>query len=53
LGRDEKDNFFRDFKVNGLPCTAIFDSKKSLKQIISGEADAGRLPKIAIEQGSG
>jgi thiol-disulfide isomerase/thioredoxin len=49
MGRDLKDYFFPYFKVNGVPYTVIFDSKKRLKQIVTGEADGGKLAKLAVE----
>jgi thiol-disulfide isomerase/thioredoxin len=49
MGREGKGIFFRDLKAGVVPYTAIFDSKKRLKQVIAGQADAGMLAKLAIE----
>jgi thiol-disulfide isomerase/thioredoxin len=49
MGRDSTAHFFKYFKATGVPYTAIFDSKKRLKQIIAGQADAGKLAILTIE----
>jgi len=49
MGRDVKGYFFSYFKASSIPYAAVFDSKKRLKQIVTGEADAGKLAKLASE----
>lgn len=49
MGWDEKFYFLRYFKAKGIPYTAIFDSKKRLKQVFQGEAKADTLARLAAE----
>jgi len=49
MGRDVKDYFLPYFKANGVPYTAVFDSKKRLKQVFGGETRADTLAKVAAE----
>lgn len=49
MGKDIKDYFLPYFKANGVPYTAIFDSKKRLKQVITGEARADTLARLVAE----
>jgi thiol-disulfide isomerase/thioredoxin len=49
MGWDQKSSFLRYFKARGIPYTAIFDSKKRLKQVFQGEAKADTLARLAAE----
>lgn len=49
MGRDTGDYFLKYFKANGVPYTAIFDSKKRLKQVMPGEAKAEMIAQLAEE----
>ncbi len=49
MGRDLKNYFLPYFKATGVPYTAVFDSKKRLKVIMSGQADATKLVLAAAE----
>lgn len=49
MGRDAKDYFLPYFKANGVPYTAVFDSRKRLKQVFGGETKADTLAKVAVE----
>ncbi|HLZ88869.1 MAG TPA: thioredoxin-like domain-containing protein, partial [Puia sp.] len=49
MGRDTKDYFLTYFKAEGVPYTAIFDSKKRLIQAIANEAHASDLVHAAAE----
>jgi thiol-disulfide isomerase/thioredoxin len=49
MGRDSTNYFLKYFKATGVPYTAIFDSKKRLKQIIPGEAKAALVAQFALE----
>lgn len=49
MGRDSSDYFMTYFKADGVPFTAIFDSKKRLKQVIGSQADWTQLVKAAGE----
>jgi len=46
---DAKDYFLTYFKATGVPYTAIFDSKKRLKQVMPGEAKATMVAQFAAE----
>ena len=49
MGRDSSDYFLTYFKATGVPYTAIFDSKKRLKQVMPGEAKATMVAQFATE----
>jgi hypothetical protein len=49
MGRDTSDYFLKYFKATGVPYTAIFDSKKRLKQVLPGEAKASLIAQFAAE----
>ena len=49
MGMDAKDYFLTYFKATGVPYTAIFDSKKRLKQVMPGEAKATMVAQFAAE----
>jgi thiol-disulfide isomerase/thioredoxin len=49
MGRDLKNYFLSYFKATGVPYTAIFDSKKRLKQVLGGETKADLLAKLVAE----
>lgn len=49
MGNDINGFFFPYFKNPGVPYTVVFDSKKRLKQVFSGEANIDKLAK-AIEE---
>jgi thiol-disulfide isomerase/thioredoxin len=49
MGQDAKNFYLSYFKTSGIPYTAVFDSKKRLKTVFAGEADAQKLAKIASE----
>lgn len=43
MGRDGQDYFLTYFKAAGVPFTAVFDSKKRLKQVFASQVDASQL----------
>ena len=49
MGRDTADKFLNYFKAAGVPYTVIFDSKKRVKLVMNGEANAMRLAQLAAE----
>jgi hypothetical protein len=49
MGRDTSNYFLKYFKADGVPYTAIFDSKKRLKQVMPGEAKATMVAQFAAE----
>jgi hypothetical protein len=49
MGRDTTNYFLKYFKATGVPYTAIFDSKKRLKQVMQGEAKATLVAQFAAE----
>jgi hypothetical protein len=49
MGRDSSDYFMTYFKASTIPFTAIFDSKKRLKQAFVNPVDAARLSKAIAE----
>jgi Methylamine utilisation protein MauE len=49
MGHDVKGYFFSYFKASSIPYAAVFDAKKRLRQVVTGEADAGNLAKLASE----
>jgi len=49
MGRDTGDVFLTYFKAKSVPYTTIFDSKKRLKEVISGQTNADRLIKAIGE----
>jgi hypothetical protein len=46
MGREGTGIFFREFKATAVPYTAIFDSRKRLKQVILGQAESEKLAKL-------
>lgn len=49
MGVDIKDYFLPYFKARGVPYTAVFDSKKRLKKVMSDRFDATELAKVVSE----
>jgi len=49
MGREANDSFFRYFKAHGVPFTAVFDSKKRLKQAFISQIDANTLIRAVKE----
>jgi len=49
MGTDTNNFFMSYFKAEGVPFTAIFDSKKRLKQAMGSQANADNLIKVAAE----
>lgn len=49
MGRDLKDTFLKYFKAPGVPYMVIFDSKKRVKTVMSGQSNAIRLAQLAAE----
>lgn len=49
MGRDSSDYFMSYFKVTTIPFTAVFDSKKRLKQAFVNPVDAVQLAKAIAE----
>ena len=49
MGSDTSDYFLKYFNATGVPYTAIFDSKKRLKQVMPGEAKATMVAQFAAE----
>jgi thiol-disulfide isomerase/thioredoxin len=49
MGRDLKDVFLPYFKAPGVPYTAVFDSKKRLRQAMPSQALAANLVKLTTE----
>jgi len=46
MGRDPKDYFLSYFKATGVPYTAVFDSQKRLKVIMTGQANAMKIAEV-------
>ncbi len=49
MGRDSTNAFLTFFKANAVPYTAVYDSRKRLKQIMHGQAAAVNLAKAIAE----
>jgi thiol-disulfide isomerase/thioredoxin len=49
MGRDGKNYFLPYFKAGGVPYIAIFDSKKRLKQVLSGQIEAEKMAQLVAE----
>ena len=49
MGIDSSNYFFKYFKAPGAPYTAVFDSKKRLKQVMSERFDVNELIKAVKE----
>jgi hypothetical protein len=45
VGVDQKSAFLRYYRAREIPYTAIFDSKKRLKEVLPGQADAALLSR--------
>jgi len=49
IGNDYRNAFFQHYMATIVPYTAVFDSKKRLKQVFASEANANSLIKAAQE----
>jgi hypothetical protein len=49
MGRETTEVFFNYFKTHTSPCTAVYDQKKRLKAVFSGEVHAVDLAKAVTD----
>jgi uncharacterized membrane protein YphA (DoxX/SURF4 family)/thiol-disulfide isomerase/thioredoxin len=49
IGRDYRDVFFREFRSTVVPYTAVFDSRRRLKQVFAHQTDAKSLATATSE----